>query len=53
MNPKTININPKINDIVFNSGPGKTVHASPFKIKPATKLTKEIINPLLFDILVL
>lgn len=50
MNPKNISINPAINEIVFNSGPGKTVQAKPFKTKPVIKLDKETINPLLFDI---
>lgn len=53
MKPNNININPKINEIVFNSGPGKTVQAKPFKTKPVIKLKNEIINRLLFDIFIL
>jgi len=44
MKPKNISINPAINEIVFNSGPGKTVQAKPFKIKPNKMLKNEIIN---------
>lgn len=51
MKPNNISINPTINEIVFNSGPGKTVQAKPFKIKPVIKLNKETNNHLLFNIL--
>lgn len=50
MKPKNISINPAINEIVFNSGPGKTVQAKPFKTKPIIKLDKETNNHLLFNI---
>jgi len=50
MKSKNISINPAINEIVFNSGPVKTVQTKPFKTKPIIKLDRETNNHLLFKI---